>query len=78
MIHNENPTLEFHNRIRLCIRISEDNGKSWGVPVFVSEENDRFFYPDVIADDENRVLYVAYENARQHYLNRYTYDELGL
>ncbi|MBO5007229.1 MAG: exo-alpha-sialidase [Clostridia bacterium] len=78
MIHNENPTFEFHNRIRLCIRNSEDNGKSWSVPVFVSEENDNIFYPDVIADDENRVLYVAYENARQHYLNRYTYDELGL
>ena len=78
MIHNENPTIEFANRIRLCIRISDDNGKSWGEPIFVSEENENIFYPDFIVDDKNKILYVSYENARQHYLNRYTYEELGM
>lgn len=78
LIHNENSSFEFTNRIKLCIRISEDNGGSWGKQIFVSEENENIFYPDAVADDDNRILYVAYENARQHYMNKYTYDELGL
>lgn len=77
-ISNENASFAFDERTKLCIRISDDNAKTWREPIFVSDENENIFYPHAVADDENGILYVAYENAHQHYLNKYTYDELGL
>ena len=41
-------------------------------------EDERFFYPHALVDEDERVLPVAYENATEHRLARVDLDELGL
>lgn len=41
-------------------------------------EEERFFYPHALVDEDERVLLVAYENAAEHRLARVSFDELGL
>ena len=41
-------------------------------------EEERFFYPHALVDEDERVLLVAYENATEHRLVRVDLDELGL
>lgn len=41
-------------------------------------EEERFFYPHALVDEDERVLLVAYENAAEHRLARVDLDELGL
>lgn len=41
-------------------------------------EEERFFYPHALVDEDERVLLVAYENATEHRLTRVDLDELGL
>lgn len=45
---------------------------------FIQDKEDRFFYPHAFADDEKKILYVAYENAKEHFLGKFTYEELGI
>ncbi len=68
-----------NDRKKLEIAISDNNAKTWRearIPVDSTEEE--FLYPHSIADDENQILYVAYENYKQHYLKKFTYEELGI
>ena len=65
------------NRTNLSIYKSHD-GKNFEKVVDVCDENEIAFYPHAFADFDERILYVAYENAKEHYLKKYTFEELGL
>ena len=64
-------------RTNLCIYKSGD-GKHFEKVVNVEGEQDIFFYPHAFADEEEQVLYLAYENAKEHWLKKYTFAELGI
>ncbi len=64
-------------RIRLAIAKSKD-GINFEHICYLEEENTNIFYPHAFADDETQTLYVAYENAKLHWLKKYSYSELGL
>ncbi|MBE6767347.1 MAG: exo-alpha-sialidase [Ruminococcaceae bacterium] len=74
MINNFNT---FPERNNLCIYKSED-GKTFEKIVNVEEPSARFFYPHAFADEREHVLYVAYENTKEHWLKTYTFEELGV
>lgn len=57
---------------------SFDYGKTWDFVCYVGEPDEHIFYPHSFVDSEKRLVYLAYENARQHYLNIYTFEELGI
>ncbi len=68
-----------NERKNLEIAISDDNAKTWRENRIPVDDGDEMFtYPHAVADDENRILYVAYENYKSHYLKKFTYDELGI
>ncbi len=68
-----------NERKNLEIAISDDHAKSWReTRIPVDNGDELFVYPHAVADDEKQILYVAYENYKQHYLNIYTYEELGI
>ncbi len=64
-------------RTNLCIYKSTD-GKKFEKVVNVEDEDACFFYPHAFADKTECVLYVAYENAKEHWLKKYTFKELGI
>lgn len=78
LISNFRSSLEFNERTNLEIRISDDNGKTFGRIFELESPEKTFFYPHAYNDDENEILYVAYENKFQHYLTKITYSELGI
>ena len=36
------------------------------------------FYPHIAVDEKKRLVYVVYENARQHYVKKYSFEELEI
>jgi hypothetical protein len=44
----------------------------------IEPENEQWFYPHAYVDYDQKMLYVAYENKVDHYLKKYTFEELGL
>lgn len=64
-------------RTGLAIRISDD-GKSFTKLIDIEPAEERWFYPHACADEEKEILYIAYENAKQHRLVKYSFAELGL
>lgn len=54
------------------------DGKNFEKVTDVDNEEELFYYPHAFGDDNEQILYVAYENAKQHYLAKFTYDELGI
>ncbi len=64
-------------RLNLCIAKSTD-GKHFEKVAQVEPENEEWFYPHAYVDHEQKILYVAYENKVDHYLKKYTFEELGL
>ncbi len=64
-------------RTHLEISVSED-GKNFKHIRYIEEENANFFYPHAFADMDENMLYVSYENMKQHYLAKFTFTELGL
>ena len=65
------------NRKNLCIYKSRD-GKNFEKVVNIGKEEDILFYPHAFADCEQRVLYLVCENAKEHYLKKYSFKELGV
>lgn len=63
-------------RTRLEMWVSDDNCKSWDKKLPLCPPDERMFYPHGYADDEKQILYIAYENARQHYFVKIPYSEL--
>ncbi len=64
-------------RTDLYISKSTD-GKNFEKIVEVENKEESFFYPHAFTDDEKEILYVAYENRVDHWLKKYTYNELGI
>lgn len=78
LVSNVCASLEFKGRCELQIQISEDGCKTWKKAAEVAPPADTWFYPHTLVDNNKQLLYVAYENAKQHYINIYTFEELGL
>jgi len=78
LISNVNDSCAWEGRTKLQIQISSDGCKTWRFVCFLGDEDEHIYYPHCTADEENRLLYVAYENSVQHYLNVYTFDEIGI
>jgi len=78
LVANISQTLTWDGRTKLQILSSRDNAKSWNFVCYVSEPDEHFFYPHSYVDYEKKLVYLAYENARQHYINVYTFEELGV
>ncbi len=78
LVSNPVESLEFDGRKQLQIQVSTDGMKTWKKVADVAPQDEKWFYPHTLVDHKNSVLYIAYENARQHYINKYTFDELGL
>lgn len=74
LINNFDPA----DRRRLELRLTHDLGKTWDLTLPMDDPEKIFCYPHAFADSRNRTLYVAYEDYARHYLNRISYDELGL
>lgn len=74
MINNFN---SFGERENLCIYKSKD-GKTFEKITNIEDENEHFFYPHAFADEKERILYIAYENTKEHWLKKYTFEELGI
>lgn len=66
------------DRINLQMRISSDEGKSWEKIISLDDDSKMFCYPHVAIDEKNQVMYIAYENFEQHYLDIFSFDEIGL
>lgn len=78
LISNVSNTFGFDARKNLQIQVSEDGGKTWEFLCYVDDCDKALFYPHTAVDEKNKILYVAYEDAVKHYINKYTFEELGL
>lgn len=78
LISNVCESMGFEGRKRLQIQISDDNCKTWRFVCYVADEESAFFYPHAAIDEQNGLIYVAYENAVCMYINKYTFKELGI
>ena len=75
---NVKESLPFDERANLVIQISDDNCKTWRKPIHVTTPEDHIFYPHSAIDYDKKIFYLAYENAKQQYINVYTFEELDL
>ncbi len=65
-------------RKNLALYISEDNGRHWN-KAFDLDDPDAFFcYPHFAIDQNKRIVYIMYENFKQHYIKVVPFEELGL
>lgn len=78
LVSNVMESLEFEGRKNLQIQISEDGCKTWKKIEDVAPQDESWFYPHTLVDANNNLLYVSYENGKLHYINKYTFEELGL
>ena len=78
LISNVCKSLGFEDRKKLQIQISDDNCKTWRFVCYIDDADSTFFYPHAAVDEANELIYVAYENAVCHYINKYTFTELGI
>jgi len=80
LINNSTPVWGWENRKCLDIRISERCGgfDTFRLAAKLEPEAERWFYPHAFTDEKRELLYVAYENACEHRLQKFTYAELGL
>ena len=78
LVSNTTKSFEFMGRTNLQIQISDDYCKTWKHFSYVNNKEDLYFYPHIAIDKTKAVLYLAYENGIKHYINVYTFKELGL
>ena len=77
MINNFTTNADWQTRTNLAIAVSDD-AKNFTKIIDVEDPSERWFYPHAYVDDKQEILYLAYENAGEHYLKKYTFKELGL
>jgi len=63
------------NRTHLQVRASKD-GKNWKTVFKPEPDNANFYYPHVCVCNQTKTVYMAYENSKQHYLVKLSFDEL--
>ena len=78
LVSNVCESLEFLGRKELQIQVSDDNCKTWRKVAEVAPPDEPWFYPHTLVDYANEILYVAYENGKRHYINKYPFEELRL
>jgi len=77
LINNFNNKRGWKNRTNLAIAISDD-GKHFEKIIDIENPSESWFYPHAFVDKEKETVYVAYENAKQHWLKKYSFSELSL
>lgn len=75
LISNFNTTLGVKNRTHLQIWISHD-GENFYKKLKLEEDNKNFFYPHAFFDSKKQLLYVAYENSKQFWLQKIPFDDI--
>ena len=75
LISNFNNVMGFKNRTHLQIWISKD-GENFYKTIKLEEDEKQFFYPHAFFDEEKQLLYVAYENSKQFWLQKIPFKEL--
>lgn len=76
LISNFNKVVGVKNRTHLQIWISKD-GENFYNKIKIEEDNENFFYPHAFFDDEKQLLYVAYENSKQFWLKKISFEDIG-
>lgn len=76
LISNATNSMDFEGRKRLQINVSKDGCKTWNFIGYVDNENEAFFYPHVAIDEKNQIVFIVYENGKQHYIEKYTFGEI--
>lgn len=77
LINNYGDGKDIVARKNLTIAKSKD-GKNFETITTVEDPEEVWFYPHAYVDEEKKTLYLAYENAKQHWLKKYTFEELGI
>lgn len=77
LVSNLTCDITYEGRTRLSIQSGTD-GKNWEFVTFVDGEDAQRFYPHTAIDEKNRIVYLAYEDGVKHFLNKYTFEELGI
>lgn len=78
LINNFTGESGMRNRKRLEVWVSDDGMATWRTRLPLCSPEESFFYPHGFLDEQTGTLYVAYENAHQHYLTRVSFEELHL
>lgn len=76
LISNFNKVVGVKNRTHLQIWISKD-GENFYNKIKIEEDNENFFYPHAFFDDEKQLLYVAYENSKQFWLKKISFEDIS-
>ena len=77
LINNFESEHRFDKRIHLEIHKSQD-GKNFEKICNIENGDEVWFYPHAYADNNQQILYVAYENSHEHRLCKISYSELGI
>lgn len=77
MINNFTSKTGWMNRTHLAIATSKD-GKSFTKITYVEKPEEQWLYPHAYVDYAQKIMYLAYENGKTHYLKKYTFEELGV
>lgn len=75
LISNFNKVIGVKNRTHLQIWVSKD-GENFYNKLKIEEENENFFYPHAFFDEEKQLLYVAYENSKQFWLQKISFEDI--
>lgn len=75
MINNFIDNTKFDKRTHLQLFVSKD-GINWVKKMSLENDDECFFYPHAFYDDDNKILYVVYENSKQFYLQKIPYQNL--
>ena len=78
LVSNVTDTFGYDARTKLQIQLSEDGCRTWKFLDYVDDKDKTLFYPHTAVDSENKIFYLAYEDGVKHYINKYTFEELGL
>lgn len=76
LISNFNKVVGVKNRTHLQIWVSKD-GENFYNKIKIEEDNENFFYPHAFFDDEKQLLYVAYENSKQFWLKKISFEDIS-
>lgn len=78
LINNFTSETGMRNRKRLEVWVSDDGLTTWRIKLPLCDPESAFFYPHGFLDEKTGTMFVAYENAHQHYLTRVSFEELQL
>ena len=76
LISNFNKVVGVKNRTHLQIWVSKDGEKFYN-KLKIEEDNENFFYPHAFFDEEKQLLYVAYENSKQFWLKKISFEDIS-